>query len=130
MAHLEPTVFVVDDDAAVRESLSWLISAVKFPVRAFPSAHEFLEAVPPGQPGCVIIDIRMPGMDGLALQQEVRERHPGLSVIVITGHGSETTAARAMEAGALGYLEKPMDDMALLALVRKGIAKASNGTKG
>ena len=126
MAHLEPTVFVVDDDAAVRESLSWLISAVNIPVRTFPSAQEFLEAVPPGQSGCVVIDIRMPGMDGLTLQQKVRESHPGLSVIVITGHGSEATATQAKKAGALGYLEKPMDGMALLDLVRKGIVKASN----
>ncbi len=123
-ARTEPTVYVVEDDQAVRDSLCWLISTMDLPVLAFASASEFLETVQPGHPGCAIIDVRLPGMNGLELQEELNERSPDLPVIVITGHGTEKTASRAMAAGALGYLEKPTDDEALMELVKKGIEKS------
>ncbi len=121
MARLVPTVFVVDDDLAVRDSLCWLISAEKLPVQAFPSAEAFLETVRAEQPGCVIIDVRMPGMDGLEFQRELVKLYPALSTIVISGHGNLEIAGQAKAAGAMGYFEKPVDDKALLALVMKGI---------
>ena len=119
MTRMEPTVFVVDDDPAVRNSLCWLISSVKLPVLGFSSAHEFLEAVDPEQHGCVIVDVRMPEMNGFELQAEIRERYPGLSVIVITAHGSQENAAQAMAGGAVGYVQKPTDDEILIGLVQK-----------
>ena len=123
-ARTEPTVYVVEDDQAVRDSLCWLISTMDLPVLAFASASEFLETVQPEQPGCAIIDVRLPGMNGLELQEELNERSPDLPVIIITGHGTKETASRAMAAGALGYLEKPTDDEALMELVKKGIEKS------
>ena len=88
------------------------------------ATREFLETVQPEHPGCAIIDVRLPGMNGLELQEELNERSPDLPVIIITGHGTKETASRAMAAGALGYLEKPTDDEALMELVRKGIEKS------
>lgn len=117
----EPTVFVVEDDPEVRRSLCWLVSKTNLPVLGFPSALEFLEAVPPDQTGCAIVDVCLPGMSGLELQATIRERYIDLPVIVITGHGSTETAERARAAGALGYMEKPLDDKRLLELVAKGI---------
>ena len=123
-ARTEPTVYVVEDDQAVRDSLCWLITTMDLPVLAFASTREFLETVQPEQPGCAIIDVRLPGMNGLELQEELNERSPDLPVIIITGHGTKETASRAMAAGALGYLEKPTDDKALMELVKKGIEKS------
>ena len=126
MTHLEPTVFVIDDDSAVRSSLCWLISALDVPVQAFSSAHEFLESVEPARCGCAIVDVRMPGMSGLRLQQEIKERYPHLSTIIMTAYGAPETASCAVAEGAIGFLEKPVDDEVLVELVRRGIREARN----
>jgi len=125
MAKKDPTVFVVDDDAAVRSSLCWLISSLNLPVQAFPSALDFLEAVAPSRSGCVIVDVKMPGMSGLRLQQEIKDRYPMLATIVMSAYGSPETAERAVAEGALAYVEKPVDDDVLIDLVRKGMKRIS-----
>ncbi len=125
MTQLTPTVFVVDDDKAVRDSLCWLVSSVDLPVLAFSTAQDFLNAVEPWQRGCVIVDIRMPGINGLQLQQEIKERYENLSVIIITAHGTQQVADTAMAQGAIGYLEKPLDDEVLFELLQKSIEDQS-----
>jgi FixJ family two-component response regulator len=114
---------VVDDDPAVRSSLCWLISSLDLDVQSFPSASAFLDAVSPLQRGCAIVDVRMPGVSGLRLQREIKERYPHLATIIMSAYGSHDSAARAIEQGALGYLEKPINDEALLDLVRKGLER-------
>ena len=116
-----PVVFVVDDDDAVRDSLAWLLQIGDFHVRTFASATEFLDAYSPGQPGCVVADVRMPGMTGLELQQELADRSIDIPMILITGHSDVKMAARALDAGAMDFLEKPFDDRLLLELVHKAI---------
>ena len=100
-------IYVVDDDDAVRDSLSLLLEARGYTVRSFASAPEFLTAAPSLRPGCLIADIRMPEMDGLELQQRLIERALPFPLIVITGHGDVPLAVRAMKAGAIDFIEKP-----------------------
>jgi len=121
MAKTDPTVFVVDDDAAVRSSMCWLISSLNLPVQAFASALDFLDAVAPTRSGCVIVDVKMPGMSGLRLQQEIKDRYPNMATIVMSAYGSPDTAARAVADGALAYIEKPVNDQVLIDLVCRGI---------
>ncbi len=120
----EPVVFVVDDDRAARESLSWLIGSVHLRVQSFASAAEFLAAYPPGRPGCVIADVRMPGLSGLDLQAELRRRGIDLPVIVVTGHGDVPMAVRAMKAGAVDFVEKPFNDQVLIDLVQNAVKQS------
>jgi two-component system, LuxR family, response regulator FixJ len=100
-------IYVVDDDEAVRESLSLLLEARGYTVRSFAAAPEFLAAAPTLRPGCLIADIRMPEMDGLELQQRLIARGFPFPLIVITGHGDVPLAVRAMKAGAVDFIEKP-----------------------
>ena len=122
----KPMVFVVDDDPAVRSSLCWLISSIDLDVRSFPSASAFLDAVSPSQRGCAIVDVRMPGISGLRLQREIKDRYPHLTTIIISANSSHEVAVRAVEEGALAYLEKPINDEMLLDLVRKGLGNDPN----
>lgn len=122
----EATVFVVDDDEAVRESLSALLDASGLRVKAFESAAAFLAGDLPQQKACLITDIRMPDMDGLELQIELKRRGSRLPVIVITGHGDVPLAVRAMKAGAIEFLEKPYDDQTLLDSLRLALNQAGN----
>jgi len=117
-------VHVVDDDKAARESLRWLLESVGHRVICYASANEFLEAYS-GTPGCLILDVRMPGMSGLELQREVAQRGWCLPIIVVTGHGDVPMAVRAMRAGAIEFLEKPYNDQALLDRVKQGLSIAS-----
>ncbi|MCC7016929.1 MAG: response regulator transcription factor [Rhodospirillales bacterium] len=128
-ATAEPVVFVVDDDRAARESLSWLIGSIHLRVAAFASAAEFLAACPPGQPGCLITDVRMPGLSGLDLQAELKRRGIEIPVIVVTGHGDVPMAVRAMKAGALDFVEKPFNDQILIDLVQKTVEKSLSATR-
>ncbi|MBT3360275.1 MAG: response regulator transcription factor [Rhodospirillales bacterium] len=121
MTESESVVCVVDDDPAVRDSLSWLLSSVDLEVATFASAQEFIDAYDPDQQGCVLVDVRMPGMSGLELQEELSARDTNLPVIVITGHSDVQMAVRAMKAGAFDFIEKPFNDQALLDLVQKAI---------
>ena len=107
-------VSVVDDDEAVRDGLSGLLDAGGYTCRTFSSAREFLEAAPTLRPGCLIADIRMPGMDGLELQRRLTEQRLPFPLIVITGHGDVPLAVRAMKAGALDFIQKPFAASAIL----------------
>lgn len=118
----EPTVFVVDDDQTVRDSLRWLLESLRLSVRTYASAQDFLLAYDPVQPGCVLLDVRMPDISGLQLQEILAARKIRLPVILITGHGDIATAVRAMKAGAFDFIEKPFDDQVLLERVRQGLA--------
>ena len=118
------TVYVVDDDEAVRTSLDWLISSVNLPVRTFGSAKAFLDHYRPGAEGCVVVDVRMPGMSGLELQKKLAESASHLPIIIITGHGDIHMAVDAMKAGAFDFIEKPFDDQLLLDLVQKAVEKS------
>jgi FixJ family two-component response regulator len=123
----EPTVFVVDDDQAMRHSLKWLIESVGLRVRAFGSAEEFLQTYYPGQAGCLLLDVRMPGMSGLDLQAYLAREEIALPVIIITGHGDVPMAVRAMQAGAMDFIEKPFKDDDLLASIRAALAADEKG---
>ncbi|MDX1431493.1 MAG: response regulator [Gammaproteobacteria bacterium] len=116
-----PVVHVVDDDAAVRESLAMLLRAAGLTVAAYADARAFLEAFDVEQPGCVIADLRMPGIDGLELQQRLLALHASIPVIVITGHGDVPAAVRALKAGAVDFVEKPFDSAALVEQVTRAL---------
>jgi FixJ family two-component response regulator len=120
----EPTVFVIDDDEAVRRFLSGLIASVNLRVEVYASAQEFLDAYEPNSPGCVLLDVRMPGMSGLELQQELSVRGIDLPVIVLTGHGNVQVAVHAMKAGAVDFIEKPFNNELLLDRVQKAVAES------
>lgn len=126
---MKSTIFIVDDDAAVRDSLSALLEADGFATETFESAKAFLAGYKPKDACCVIADIRMPDMDGLELQEEIIRRAWGLPVIIITGHGDVPLAVRAMKAGAVDFIEKPFDDDVLRASIERGIAQ-SKRTRG
>ena len=117
----EPTVFVVDDDPAMRDSLCWLLQSVELHVETYPSADAFLAAYDAGRPGCLVLDVRMPGMSGLNLQDELRTRHIRLPIIMLSGHAEVPTAVRALKAGAIDFMEKPFSDELLLDRIRQAI---------
>lgn len=115
----EPCVFVVDDDEAVRDGLCELFAAEGIPARAFNSAEEFLDADLTRQPGCVLLDIHMPGMTGIELQSELARQGATIPVIVVTGQGDVTKAVTTLKAGAMDFIEKPVDPAALLQVVNE-----------
>jgi len=119
----ERRVYIVDDDEAVRDSLSVLLESKAFAVRSFASALEFLEAAPSLPAGCLIVDIRMPEMDGLELQQHLIDRSLDFSLIVITGHGDVPLAVRAMKAGAVDFIQKPFASEAILNSLDTALAR-------
>jgi two-component system response regulator FixJ len=120
----EPTVFVVDDDEAFRRSVHWLLTSVNLRVALFASAQDFLRAIRPGQTGCLVTDVRMPGVSGLDLQRRLAEREIHLPVIVMTAHGDVDMAVRAMKEGAMDFLQKPFNDQVFLDLVQKAIGES------
>lgn len=109
------TVFIVDDDAAVRDSLSLLLGVLDYRVAVFGDAESFLKAYKSTWQGCVLMDIRMPGMDGLTLQKHLQTQGSTLPVIIMTGHGDVASAREAFRAQAVDFLEKPLDQKKLLA---------------
>ena len=115
------TVCIVDDDTAVRESLEWLIESIDLPVKTFSNGMAFLDSDSPFEPGCVILDIRMPGLSGIDVFEELKSRSSSLPVIFLTGHGDVHLAVRAMKAGAFDFVEKPFNDQLLLDVVQKAI---------
>ncbi len=123
MITFEPTVFVVDDDPAVRNALRFLLESVNMNVRTYGSANEFLQAYSVHMVGCVVLDIRMPGMSGLQLQQRLIKQPYALPIIFITGHGDVPLAVRAMQHGAMHFLEKPLDDQLLLDAINAALAQ-------
>jgi two-component system response regulator FixJ len=117
----EPTVFVVDDDQAMRNSLKWLIESIGMQVRTYGSADEFLSSYYPGRAGCLLLDVRMPGMSGLELQAYLARQQSRLPVIIITGHGDVAMAVKAMKSGAVDFIEKPFHDEDLLSSIRNAL---------
>jgi two-component system, LuxR family, response regulator FixJ len=117
-------IFIVDDDEAIVDSLVVLFEAHGLEAQGFSSGSAFLSACDAGANGCVLIDVHMPEMDGLTLQQEVTRRWPALAIIVMTGAADVGTAVRAMKAGALDFIEKPIDETVLLDTVREALAKS------
>lgn len=118
-----PTVFVVDDDPALTDGLALLLSSAGLCVETFANAQTFLDAYRPDRPGCVIADIRMPGMSGLELQERLVDDGVHIPVIILTGHGDVSAAVRALKAGAVDFLEKPFNAQKLLERVNEAIAK-------
>jgi len=123
----QSVVYIVDDDHAVRDSLSLMFTSVGLPNEAFESASAFLEAYRPERIGCLVADIRMPGMSGLELQQVLNERKVELPIIFITGHGDVPMAVSAMQAGAADFLTKPFRNKDLLERVEKALGEAREG---
>ena len=117
----EPTVMLVDDDDSVRDALKWLIESVDLHVDAYASATEFLESFDPTASGCLVLDVRMPGMSGLELQENLAAHNCGLPVLIITGHADVAMCVRAFEGGAFAFLEKPINQQNLLEQVQKAI---------
>lgn len=117
----DPVVFVIDDHLGMRKSLCYLISSAGLPVESYPSAREFLDNYDANRCGCLVLDMRMPGMTGLDLLDELATRGDARPAIMITGFGSVPTAVRAMKAGAIDFLEKPFDDDELLERVHQGL---------
>ena len=122
MSEERAVVFVVDDDPSMQRSLDTLLRSVGLQVRLFSSAQEFMRAERPDAPGCLVLDVRLPGMSGLTFQQELAKAGIALPVIFITGHGDVPMTVRAMKAGAADFLTKPFDDQVLLdAVDRKSV---------
>ncbi len=123
MSTEQPTVFIVDDDEAVRDSLSWLMSSVGLAAESFSSAQGFLDEYVPSRPGCLVLDIRMPGISGLDLQEQLPSYKIELPLIFISGHGDVPMAVRALKSGAFDFIEKPFNDQVLLECVQRAIEK-------
>jgi FixJ family two-component response regulator len=119
----DSVVFVVDDDRSVREALDSLIRSVGFRVQTFASAQEFLHGERPEAPGCLVLDVRLPGLSGLDLQRELAEADVRIPIIFITGHGDIPMSVRAMKAGAVEFLTKPFRDQDLLDAIRQAIER-------
>ncbi|MDD3017110.1 MAG: response regulator transcription factor [Comamonas sp.] len=118
------TVYVVDDDEAVRDSLQWLLEGKDYRVRCFESAEAFLSRYDPREVACLIADIRMHGMTGLELQDKLLERNSPLPIVFITGHGDVPMAVETMKKGALDFIQKPFDENALVSVVERMLERA------
>jgi two-component system response regulator FixJ len=120
------TVHVIDDDEAMRESLAFLLRSAKVPAQIYDSADAFLSRLREVQGGCVVTDVRMPGLSGIDLLKRLRELKFAIPVVVITGHGDVPLAVEAMKFGAIDFLEKPFDDEVLLAAVRSALSAGAS----
>ena len=120
-----PTVFMVDDDQAVRESVQFLLDSVGLSMQGFSSGEEFLAVWSPAMRGCLLLDVRMPKMSGLELQEKLRTLEAMLPVIILTGHADVPMAVRAMRAGAFDFIEKPCNDQLLVERIQQAIAHDS-----
>jgi FixJ family two-component response regulator len=123
MSPAKPAVYVVDDDPSVRVAMERLLKSVGLTVKTCASARDFLEQATPEWSGCLIVDLRMPGMGGLDLQDQLSARQVSLPVIFLTGYGTVPASVRAMKAGAVDFLEKPVDDQKLLDAVHKALER-------
>ncbi len=124
-----PTVFVVDDDASIREALSSLIRSVGLQAEMFSSAKEFLQHQRPEAPACLVLDVRLPGLGGMELQRELAAGNHQIPIIFITGHGDIPMSVRAMKAGAVEFLTKPFRDQDLLEAIQQAIARDAEALK-
>jgi len=123
MTSVSPIVFVVDDDRSVRDGLRRLITSVGLAVEVFSTAQEFLHARRPDAPGCLVLDVRLPGLSGLDLQRELADTDAMLPIVFLTGHGDIPMSVRAMKAGAVEFLTKPFREQDLLDAIRSAIAR-------
>jgi len=123
MSQAEPTVFIVDDDPAVLKSLSRLLRASQFNVVTFGSPQEFLERYDPHTPGCLVLDVAMPGLNGLELQEALKVKGSAIPIIFLTGHGDIPMSVQAIKGGALDFLTKPVHDKDLLKAVGAALEK-------
>lgn len=123
MSDLKPTVFIVDDDEVVRNTMAQLAETVDLKARAFGSARAFLDAYDPAEPGCLLLDVRMPGMSGIQLQTKLRNQNIHIPIIFITGHGDVPMAAQAFKKGAVDFIEKPFRNQDLLDRIQEALAR-------
>ncbi len=121
------TVYIVDDDPAVRDSLKWLVESLHYKVVTFDNAQSFLDQVDPGCISCLVLDVRLPGMSGLQLQQQLNQDGIEIPVIIITGHGDVPMAVRALQSGAMHFLEKPFREQELLDCIQEAINLSESG---
>ncbi len=124
------TIFVVDDDDAVRTSLRLLLKSVGLPVETFGAAQEFVDAFDADRAGCLVLDIRMPGMSGLELQQRLNEMHAITPIVFITGHGDVPMAVEAMQHGAVDFIQKPFRDQDLIDRINQALEKDRDNRAG
>ena len=122
-------VYVIDDDPAMRDSLDFLLGSAGFSVRLFDSAQIFLDELESLEAGCVVTDIRMPGIDGMELLRQLNSGTRKLPVIVMTGHGDVPLAVEAMKLGALDFLEKPFNDERLIGMIETALSQNESGSK-
>ncbi len=118
-----PTVFVIDDERAMREMIRWLVASVGLNVETFGSAREFIDSCDSARPGCVVLDVRMPAMGGIDAQEMFKARGINLPVIFITGHADVTTAVRALQQGAVDFIQKPFSNQLLLDRIHECIER-------
>jgi two-component system response regulator FixJ len=126
---ISSVVHVIDDDEALRESLAFLLGTAHLTVRTYESATLFLNGLKQAEPGCIITDVRMPGISGVELLRRLKSLKAGFPVIVITGHGDVPLAVEAMKLGAVDFLEKPFEDDALLAAVQSALGRREHDAK-
>ena len=124
----ERLVHLVDDDEAIRRSAGFMLKTSGFRVQTYESGDQLLKAAGSLDPGCVLLDIRMPGMEGLEVQQELKERGVGLPVVIMTGHGDVTLAVQAMKAGAIDFIEKPFEKAVLLGAIDQAFNRLDRST--
>ena len=122
-------VYVIDDDEAMRDSLNFLLDAADFDVTLFESAQHFLDALPGVDFGCVVSDVRMPGVDGIELLKRLRASRNPLPVLIMTGHGDVPLAVEAMKLGAVDFLEKPFEDDRLIGMIDVALKQAESGAR-
>ena len=120
-----PTVFIVDDDVTLLKSLRWLLESADLRVETYESAQRYLDTYDPSRPGCLILDVRMPGMDGLELQKALNFRHARIPTIFMTGHGDIAMAVKCLNEGAFDFLEKPYSDEDLIRRIHAALHKDS-----
>jgi FixJ family two-component response regulator len=128
-AEQKATVFIVDDDEGARNSLRFLLKSVGLPAATFDSAQEFLTGYMPHQPGCLVLDVRMPGMSGLELQQELNRRGAVIPVVFVTGHGDVPMAVEAIQQGAFDFVQKPYREQELLDRIQRALVKDRENRK-
>lgn len=117
----QPTVYVVDDDPSIRDAIRCVVESISLPVETFASCEEFLDVYAPGAPGCLVLDVRLPGMGGFELQDKLAAESIGIPIILITGYGEVSMAVRAIKNGAMDFLTKPFGDQDLLDAVRQAL---------
>ena len=118
------TVFLIDDQSSVRHALGEMLNVFGYVIETYESADRFLQALDPSRHGCVVADVRMPGMDGIELVRELARRQCPLPVVLISGHADVPMAVTAIKAGAEDFIEKPVDDVQLVAAINRGLARA------